>query len=177
MILFASLLSNGMFLAGVALLVVILLRRWNRYYGRRRRGKKDVSGLVTIPRPSERPRRSLSTAPAEFLQWQVELHDTARDLKAELDSKMIALQILIQSASQQAARLERLLASCPLDMASGDEPPLAEHEAPILSNRRLRETICKLADDGKTSAEIARTTGTPLRDVKLLLSSRGVRRD
>jgi len=166
-----------MFLAGVALLVVILLRRWNRYYGRRRRGKKDVSGLVTIPRPSDRPQRSLSTAPAEFLQWQVELHDTARDLKAELDSKMIALQILIQSASQEAARLEQLLASYPFNMASRDESPLAEHESPILSNRQLRETTYKLADAGKTAAEIAQTTGTPLSDVELLLNSRNARSD
>ena len=109
MILFASLLSDSMFLAGVILFAAILLRRSYRYYGRRRKGKKDLSGLAKLPRPSSEPKRSLSTAPPEFLKWQVELHELGRDLKAELDSKMIALQVLIDAAQTEADRLERLL--------------------------------------------------------------------
>jgi hypothetical protein len=40
-------------------------------------------------------------------QWQVEFHETCRDLKAEIDSKMRALQILIVEANAAAERLEK----------------------------------------------------------------------
>nr|WP_044180711.1 hypothetical protein [Pirellula staleyi] len=54
----------------------------------------------------ERSRDSaLADAPAEVLRWHVELHDTARDLKAELDSKLAAIQaatIAAKLATQEA---------------------------------------------------------------------------
>lgn len=121
MVLLGSLVANGTFLAGVALLIVILLRRWHRYFGRRRRGSKDTSGLVLIPRSSDKPQRSLSTAPPEFLQWQVEMHEAARAMKAEIDSKMVTLQILTQAATEQADRLERFLETCRSCTPAGEE--------------------------------------------------------
>lgn len=61
----------------------------------------------------ERSRDSaLSDAPANVLRWHVELHDTARDLKAELDSKLAAIQaatIAAEKATQEArAALKQL---------------------------------------------------------------------
>lgn len=47
--------------------------------------------------------------PLELVRWEVQMHDTARELKAELDSKMVALQVLIRQAERECQRLEQLL--------------------------------------------------------------------
>jgi len=106
--LLANLVSTGMFVMGSGILILILLRRWQRHYGSRRsRRKQATPAWVTTERPTK-ARRSLTTAPPEVLRWQVEMHELARDLKAELDTKMQALQVLVQQARCEADRLEQL---------------------------------------------------------------------
>ncbi len=105
--LLADILSWAMFLVGLSLLIVILLRRWHRYYGPRRR-HREVPVLERTARRDTAP-RSLSDAPPDILRWQVEMHETARDLKGELDTKISALQVLIRMAQQESERLERLI--------------------------------------------------------------------
>ena len=39
-------------------------------------------------------------APVDLLRWQVEMHDTARDVKAEIDTKLLALQSLMIVANE-----------------------------------------------------------------------------
>lgn len=74
------------------------------FFRRRPETKFDAKKLLP-----ERDRNSaLADAPAEVLRWQVEMHETARDLKAELDTKMRALQVLIRDADEKIARLESL---------------------------------------------------------------------
>jgi hypothetical protein len=46
---------------------------------------------------------------SEMMRWEVQMHDTARELKAELDSKMVALQVLVRQAQEERQRLEQLL--------------------------------------------------------------------
>ena len=83
----ASITRMGMFLAGITLLILILLRRCYRHYGRRRSaGKTLESHLTRAPRPGS-SERSLSDAPPDVLRWHVEMHDTARELKAELRAR------------------------------------------------------------------------------------------
>lgn len=48
-------------------------------------------------------------APAEVLRWQVELHDLARELKAELDSKLIAVRTMTTAYDQAARRLGEMI--------------------------------------------------------------------
>jgi hypothetical protein len=52
----------------------------------------------------------LEDAPPELARWQVAMHELARDLKGEIDTKLAALQTLVALARQEAARLEALLA-------------------------------------------------------------------
>ncbi|REJ69638.1 MAG: hypothetical protein DWQ31_04000 [Planctomycetota bacterium] len=47
--------------------------------------------------------------PRQLDRWSVEMHETARDLSAQLDTKMVALQALIQSAEAKEARLRELI--------------------------------------------------------------------
>ena len=107
MILFA--LSGGKLaavLVAMALLIAILLMRSYRYFSRT---KQRDTYLVRTKRPeAERPGHNLD-APAEVLRWEVHMQETARDLSAQLDSKMIALQHLIREADRAAERLEQEL--------------------------------------------------------------------
>jgi hypothetical protein len=108
--LLADITSWAMFIVGLGMLISILLRRWHRYYGPRRR-RREAPVLERTAREERKAGRSLSDAPVDVLRWHVELHETARDLKAELESKITALQVLIRMAGQEADRLERLIDS------------------------------------------------------------------
>jgi hypothetical protein len=45
----------------------------------------------------------------EMMRWEVEMHDTARELKAELHSKMSALMSLVRTAREEQERLTQLI--------------------------------------------------------------------
>ena len=96
--------SWAMFGLGVVLLIVILFRRSARYQRKLRRPRSNPRNFgKTESAPARQP---LADAPPEVLKWQVEMHETARDLSGELDSKMLALQALLRQATQQAEQLE-----------------------------------------------------------------------
>lgn len=105
---------SWMLLAGIALLVWVLMRRVIR----KRKGTPQARfGSSMQPAHS---RRSSSTtkgahqplidAPRELIRWQVDMHDTARDLKAELDSKIHIVQTLVRMAREESDRLEAAIA-------------------------------------------------------------------
>lgn len=48
-------------------------------------------------------------APPDVLKWQVELHDLGRELKGELDSKMLAVRSLTRQYDLAAHRLGELI--------------------------------------------------------------------
>src|SRR5271165_3935483 len=50
-----------------------------------------------------------SRLPDNLAQWEVEMHETARQLSAQLDAKLSLLQSLIVEADRAAARLEDAL--------------------------------------------------------------------
>jgi hypothetical protein len=105
---------SWMLLAGVALLVWVLLRR---VYGKR--GSRPKSRIAPQSHawrakkspPSDRDdrRQPLIDAPPEILRWQVEMHETARDLKAELDTKIHVVQTLVGMAREESQRLEAVI--------------------------------------------------------------------
>ncbi len=171
------------FLAAVLMVTGVLLLRTHRQIGRRTATQPP---LVSVPRPGKRQRPT--QAPAEVERWEVQMHDLARDLSAQLDSKMSALQHLIRTAEQQCARLESLLASVN-DPASGvitagansqtetQASALGSSAKPTasalskLADRRYDE-IYALADAGQTSQAIAERLGTPVGEVELILGLR-----
>ena len=139
--------------------------------------------------------------PDDLARWEVQIHETARQLSAQLDAKLGLLQSLILEADRAAARLEDVLdrahptllpgsqaeslrpAAHPRDVqpqlcsepADGDEANLsaAESEPARGGDRgRRREEIYRLADYGFAPAEIARRVGSPVGEVELILSLR-----
>ncbi len=174
--LFADLVRTGMFLAGIALLTMVLLRRYYRRHGRRRSTRNSSRGNNKPVSRSPESLRSLSTAPTDVLRWHVEMYETAREMKAELDTKMRLLQSLTAQARQEAERLEQILARIELsretwpDHAPPDGPA---SELPCFTDRKA--DIFALADRGATAADIAQQLETPVGDVELILSLRGAR--
>jgi hypothetical protein len=100
--------TSLLMVGGIALASWLLLR------GSRARWAKSQKASVA---PDEVRRslaevdrsKALKDAPPEVLRWQVEMHETARDLKAEIDSKYAALSALTRLAKEEADRLENLL--------------------------------------------------------------------
>jgi hypothetical protein len=98
--------AQCIFLIGLALLIVILLVRSRRHF-------RQVT-QYQVPRPDASPalRQPLQSAmpPRDFEKWEVAMHDLARDLSGQLDSKIRVLELLIRESEKVAARLETALA-------------------------------------------------------------------
>jgi len=178
----------------LALVIGWLLLRSHRYFSRQR---QDQSTIVRTARPTRQETAHKLDAPGEVLRWEVEMHETARALAGELDSKMSALGALIAQADRAAARLEAALdpsrqarldaqdQSSPQPQASRAVKPSDQAEAlespstscdgsattPTAGGRR-REEIHMLADYGFDAAEIARRVGSPIGEVELILGLR-----
>lgn len=98
--------SQMMMLAGIVLLGWILVRRQIR--SRRRLHTQSVSErhLQQQLSESDKPRGvPLASAPPEIQRWQVEIFDLQRELKAELDMKIVVVQSLIRQADERIATL------------------------------------------------------------------------
>jgi len=184
------------FIAAVAVVTWILLMRSHRYFARQQQQDEPASSRWTTKSPAEEPRHHLD-APQAAARWEVQMHDTARELSAQLDSKMSALQALIADADQAAARLEAALARSsgtapepaqpaarPGNQAESLQPPAADDSTVTTvswsdaagdrsAQDRRREEIYTLADYGFTPAEIARRVGSPIGEVELILGLRG----
>ena len=103
MYLLANNASSGMLAAGMLIIIFLLLRRSRRYVAKT---KKKTQPETRRKLADARKSTPLLDAPPEILRWHVEMHETTRELKAELDSKMGALQALIRMAAEETARLE-----------------------------------------------------------------------
>jgi hypothetical protein len=94
--------------AGVVLASWLLLRGSRARWARSQRATANPDEVRRSVAEHNRE-TALRDAPPEVLRWHVELHETARDLKAEIDSKLAALSALTRLAREEADRLERLL--------------------------------------------------------------------
>ena len=92
--------------AVILLFVIILMKRIKR---RTQRRPKELVPIVKVKPLSVVSADPLRDAPPEVHRWQVEMHDVARELSAQLDSKMRVLQNFTRAAAQEADRLEGLL--------------------------------------------------------------------
>ena len=96
--------------------------------------------------------RSLG-APAEVLRWQVELHDLARELKAELDCKIIAVRKLTENYDSAANRLQTLIAEAQRVDESAASP--------------FTQT-CNLVQQGWPIERVASTVGLTVAEVQVI---------
>ncbi len=188
--LLASLGSWGLFALGLVILLFILFKRLHRHY--RRKPQRVSAEIASVKKnaSSVQPRSEspLVDAPRQILRWQVEMHETARDLKAELDSKMMALQALVQLAREETSRLEnaisrarRVEADCSTESAALEAVldfghPLSEiatSNETLPGTRQQRRAAFILADQGRTAQAIANEVGATLGEVEMMLGTRG----
>jgi len=175
-----------LFLAGLVLTCGVLLFRTHRQLGGRSKTELPSPATFSQPKPPTIAAHHLD-APRDLQRWEVELHDQARELQAQIDSKITILEHLIRDARQQADRLEAAieraaeLGSWSVAIKS-DYPPapaaksttridIAGARAGSSASRRHAE-IYSLADQGLTSAAIANRVGSPIGEIELILGLR-----
>ncbi|MEX2174391.1 MAG: hypothetical protein WD872_08515 [Pirellulaceae bacterium] len=95
--------SSLLMVAGLALAVAILVR-WRRAI--RRKSIEQPTGLSVERQVSALP----AYPPRELDRWHVEMHDAARELRAEIDTKLAALQAVTIAARHERERLEATIA-------------------------------------------------------------------
>ncbi len=155
-------------IVGLLALVVftwVLLRRWHRYFKRR---QTDPSPVVKVPRPDDQAasRPSYSDVSPELLKFEVQLEERARELMAQLDSKMVALMHLIRDARQCIDRLEMAQHGPTTDEAT----PQAPVETPPLDPELVK--IHALAKQGFSAVTIAHQVERPLDEIEKILGHR-----
>jgi hypothetical protein len=121
----------------------------------------------------------------------IELQETAREINATIDTKMIALNRLIEEADRRIEKLEGpSVPPAETPDTAGSETEEEPSQSPAKKRltkdddapdtpaarrrRRLEKRIYKLADEGKDMLEIARITDTPRGEVELILSLRRI---
>ena len=175
-----------LFFGLLAVTIWFLLAQSQRYFARQRSAEPQQ-------RPPPRPLPAAHEDPEEAARWEVQMHETARQLSAQLDTKLGVLQALVAEADRAAARLEAALdragaASLPppsearpahqaeaLEPEKADEPAnyaAADGPTDRTAQHRRREEIYTLADYGFEPAEIARRLGMPVGEVQLTLGLR-----
>ena len=157
----------------LALVVTIgwLLWRSHRYLARQDKGPSPSARASG--RPAHPPGPSLD-APDDVIRWEVQMHETARDLAGQLDSKMAALAHLIREADRAAGRLESALASAgrvpdatpaaePSSGEPADTPGKPAPSAPPPTNQAEALKSAGAAQGGAVAQQPAPETGEPRR--------------
>ena len=120
-----------------------------------RRGRKTQSTESSVPQRQRSPAEHAHS----IEQWEVRMYDLQRDMLAELNTKLSALQHLLTVADERIARLETL----------ADRPtPAAEPSAVSPA----RQAVYALADTGHDARQIAAQLNMPLGEVELQLNLR-----
>jgi len=101
--------SQMMLLAGIILMGWILMRRQIKARFRQNsQSRTDHEFAKTLARADSPRGIPLASAPPETQRWQAEMLDLQRELKAELDMKIVVVQSLIRQADEKIAKLSAL---------------------------------------------------------------------
>lgn len=163
--------DQQMILVVIAVIVVVtwmLLMRSQRYFGRQKAGEPQNKWDT---KPTPKTPAAQGELPEAVARWEVQMHESARQMSAQLDCKMSALQSLIADADRAAARLEA--ASGKPQTAPPASTPDKPPETLKMSSDARREEICTLSDYGFTAADIARRIDAPVGEVESILRLRG----
>lgn len=188
-LLLANLFSTWGLAAALAAICFIALR--GNWFRQRRTEQADPDPQSIREACAPKAREAGHHAPQDLLRWQVEMHETARDVKAEIDTKILALQALIALASDHAERLETLLARADrqdcseqppfvsgreilsqIEFAAGNLPPLsALAQGREILNPAQEKLARQLANEEEyTPAQIASYIGASVVDVEFFLN-------
>ncbi len=145
---------------------------------------------VSVIRPMRKKKDPLQKQPAlsslaqqrtverEMSSLLVELHQMARDMNAQLDTRSAKLEVLLREADEKIAALKSASANGDGASAGSSHPPsigqradLTPRPAEEIDPRHLE--IYSLADQGHSPQEIARRLSRPNGEIELILALRG----
>jgi hypothetical protein len=205
--LFGAQINQVMLLLGIGLFIFAIINRLRRGWGQARRPSR-LGGSWRDGRESALPatregigsaRLRSATASRDHESWEVEMHAVARQLKAEIDAKMRALEQLIQMADRAREGLEASIERTELlglgehGLAAASPRTPDSSFAEVARRRRnvhaMRETVSggqarlsgddprfervyALADAGFSAPKIASQIGSQVGEVELILSLR-----
>jgi uncharacterized membrane-anchored protein YhcB (DUF1043 family) len=178
---------------GIVMMLAILLRRSFRYQQKlKRQSRKAGKPSAKTTRRQEQltnmfDRASpLLDAPSTILRWQVEMQELGRELKAEIDTKMRLLEVLVRRSNEAAERLEAAAShaerlGCVERTPAADDDSiesLAEQAAidrtatPSPTVPACSDQVYAMADSGNNAADIADYIGLPVGEIEFVLSLR-----
>ena len=145
----------------------------------RRRIARRQQGL-----PSETPGRTASHSlltgrpqsrevQENMREMMLELEQLSREINSQVDTRLRALNLLVQEADQKIRELKRLQGTPPREGAQGDSlvtPAGASPQAALVSERYAK--VYALADRGRSVVDIARELGMMTGEVELILALR-----
>lgn len=142
-----------LFLGALMVVIAFLLLRSQRYFARQERTAMPAPAIEPCAPTSRKPAHHLGTS-SELVQWEVEMHDIARDLSGQLGSKMSVLEHLIRDADRAAARLEAALAAMQQAGVAPSDPRAPTHEVDRLEPSQPPAWPANQADALKTAGPV-----------------------
>ncbi|MCP4886001.1 MAG: hypothetical protein GY904_05240 [Planctomycetaceae bacterium] len=94
--------------AGFVMLGWVLARRQIKSRRQLNQNARVANKAVKAIRDYKEPAVPLAGAPVETQRWQAAMFDLQRELKADLDTRIVIVQTLLQQVDQRIDRLENL---------------------------------------------------------------------
>ena len=159
-LLFAAIEPTMLFVLGMLVIGAVLLRRFRM---NRRSACKPSHRPTTIGERASHP----LNPPAMLTQWEVQMHETARELSGQLDSKISILQHLIAAAAHEAQRLEDAVAA--VREVQQQLAGVDAHSQPDAAKQGWSKP--RLSDPGAELAWLARREGSSVDSANLAAES------
>lgn len=145
--------------AGFVMLGWVLARRSLKMRKRVNQDTQVAHKELVKLRGRKDPVMPLSDAPVETQRWTVGMFDLQRELKAELDTRIVIVQTLLRQLDAKIDRLSRL------------EKSFASDVTPTHVAAGQRGEIEAMLHRGHTAEEIATAIGLPIGDVELTIAT------
>jgi len=107
MVVLAAGISGWLVPVAMIVIIVTLLRRLRRKTSGRTGQSRSARNPLTAASTFAAPRQPL---PEDLARWEVQVHETAREAIARIDSKLHLLEHWVRHAEATAARLEQAVA-------------------------------------------------------------------
>lgn len=147
--------AQFLMVGGFVMLAWVLARRKIRAGKRVNEDTRRANRAIKSMRQHTEPSVPLSGAPVETQRWQAAMFDLQRELKAELDTRIIVVQTLLNQVDEKINKLDSMQAG------------LHDNAVPDSS---IRSRIQELMQRGLNAREIAMKMGMSVNAVELTIA-------
>jgi hypothetical protein len=147
--------AQFLMVGGFVMLAWVLARRKIRAGKRVNADTRRANKVIQSMREHKEPSIPLSGAPVETQRWQAAMFDLQRELKADLDTRIIIVQTLLKQVDEKIDTLNNLQ---------------ADPNTTLPPDSSIRAKMQELMQRGMNAREIAMKTGMSLNDVELAIA-------